>query len=598
MLVIFSICHSFNKFCSHDMLMKDTEIKYVGPERERSALIKRYSNWSQIRIKFDFDYLDGTLPDPLMCKQVGQIVKWQGSKYNCTQDHLLTKKKIDAVKGTLENARQFFQNLLSVIPADYPYKLQNWTDHFYSAVDKTVSDVDLYITVVARPNWIETVASCGTHVHRRIDNFPEQAVIFINPILCPDEAQSGETKIQKYYKVMLHEITHALGFTRSQYNRFHSYDSMIPYENTTCRLQKLGKNFAFLVTPFCHRWALKHYGVEKLYGDNGIECLSGIELEDGGDPTGTTGSHLESRVFFSDSMIGNSLEENGYYERYTDATLAVQDTGNFKCNFTLAQPLVWGNPECIDENYIKDFATGPYRRVFPSYYLQDVNRTITTSFDFSYAGRTYFLQEPMNCRTMENYNSKLYCPAKEFYNPDDEGDIGFAVFDFMSFKPPQLVCPYGKALLPTKNHYICGEYECNGYDSFKWRFYNNSNDYKIIEYDKSTIGLNFTLKTGRYESEVFCPDPERFCRSIKLRESFFKEDPFDLNTVVLTDAKRPQVPGSDIEQGENSKKKKIIIGSVIACIVVIIIVVAGVFIYINIRKGTNPGDDPEKGVAI
>jgi hypothetical protein len=59
-----------------------------------------------------------------------------------------------------------------------------------------------------------------------------------------------------------------------------------------------------------HYQAREHFGCDK---------LEGAELEDGGDSSGTAGSHWEKRTFLSEYMIGQSST----YPVFSEMTLAL-----------------------------------------------------------------------------------------------------------------------------------------------------------------------------------------------------------------------------------------------------------------------------------
>ena len=132
------------------------------------------------------------------------------------------------------------------------------------------------------------------------------------------------------------------------FESYHPYESIEFYKNPVCKLTKYGKNYSFLVTPYAHIYAKKRFGVETFIGDNEQSCPSGIELEDEGSDA-SAGSHLETRTYYNENMIGGDILFHNPFLRFTDATIAVlMDTGNYKVNWANAVPLVYGHPESID----------------------------------------------------------------------------------------------------------------------------------------------------------------------------------------------------------------------------------------------------------
>lgn len=344
-------------------------------------------------------------------------------------------------------------------------------------------------------------------------------------------------------------------------------------------MSNLGKNFTFLITPHSHKWAVKHYSVDTFYGDNETSCPSGIELEVSAVSASLNNVvHLETRTNFTELMATNELTAIYYNHRLADATLAVlQDTGNYKCNYTLAQPLVWGHPESIDENYIKDFATGPPQLVFPDEYISNENNTDYTGFDFSYFKSRQYASSK-NC---SSWHYRPFCDGEKFYNPKHYERVGKEFYDYADFKETLYQCPKGTALLPSiykyeytqmdqKEKLNCSEYKCNGFESFSMNLIINETTNKTVECSKSNIGQEFNTT----EFILKCPDPERFCRTMRLNEGYFKNDPFDMNTKFFGENEEPT----------KKSKKNIIVECVIAAVLVIVIVIISIIIYLKIKK--------------
>ncbi|KAJ1468828.1 hypothetical protein T484DRAFT_1595465, partial [Baffinella frigidus] len=72
----------------------------------------------------------------------------------------------------------------------------------------------------------------------------------------------------------------------------------------------------------------------------GCDTVAGPELEnDGG--SGTMTSHFEQRTLFTELMTGQSSSFNAPRSILTLA--AMQDSGWYSVNYTMAQKLIWGN---------------------------------------------------------------------------------------------------------------------------------------------------------------------------------------------------------------------------------------------------------------
>ncbi|EAX79595.1 hypothetical protein TVAG_473690 [Trichomonas vaginalis G3] len=246
----------------------------------------------------------------------------------------------------------------------------------------------------------------------------------------------------------------------------------------------------------------------------------------------------------TDLMVGMTIQtEAGPFSRWTDAVLAVlMDTGNYKVNWQMGQPLVWGNPESIDGNTITNFAIGPPQNVFPKYYMRDfsVQEIWYASFDFKFSGP---FSGPAHIRA--SYSEK------QFYDPKGIGVGTTQVYDFIPFYFPNYVCPKGQAILPSTMsyfHHKCGTYTCDGYKSFTIQVNKDlaATQFESVTCTKDNATKEFSLPLGYYSRKVSCVDPERFCRSVKLNEMKFVVDPFNPDTRQLnSDSPTPTQPEPD-----------------------------------------------------
>ncbi|EAX96777.1 GP63-like [Trichomonas vaginalis G3] len=365
------------------------------------------------------------------------------------------------------------------------------------------------------------------------------------------ESQFG-TKEAFTVNLLFHELMHTL--VQVYTSTFHPYNSTEYYsENQTfCSMTKYGKKFKFLITPYAHIFALKHYGVEVFEGDDN-NCTSGIEIELSGG-SGTSGSHVDFRPFFTEPIIGTDPERRGMdFNRITDVSMAIlHDTGNYKCNWSVAKPLVWGNPESqIGGKFIKDFATGPPQLVFPKgYLLGSDDNYFYTGFDFKYIGSGYQTMKGNDCQNKDTE----FCKGVKFFNPLNMTYVGLlSILDYQHFKGPDVTCPKGKAVLPGYTFYRfyetdCGYFKCNKYDNFTFYIENTTyiDDMPLnITCNKTNVGqqFNYTVNSdpqkygawGTFKRTAYCPDPELFCRTVTLHEMNFVRDPFDLDSKQLDD---------------------------------------------------------------
>ncbi|EAX96019.1 GP63-like [Trichomonas vaginalis G3] len=478
------------------------------------------------------------------------------------------------------------------------------------------TDFALVATSYVHEDGSSEIAAAGSRDFIDSTFRPILGMVRFNPAFVPSTPSNLTDYDNNFFSTVLHELTHALGFMYPLFEHYHPINSTTPYgNNALCSFTKYGRKFTFLVTPYCHLFAKKRFGVETFYGDNGAKCPSGIELEDQGSSS-TAGSHLEKRVYNSEIMVGDDTLTKIPFFRYSDATLSIlMDTGFYQINWANAQPLVFGHPESIDGKPIEGFAIDPPQKSFPEKYLFD----LTNDVGFDYRSITAYynkliLEEYIDC---SNPFFQLYCGEARyaFYNPVKSPVISSDILaDYQLTIYPELYCWNNTANLPgrltdvpqytnagdLKIDDICGTYKCNNYESF---------DFTIKDADGKTITktcskknineeFNHTLKAHYNNTEYiitktnYCPDPERFCRTMKLSYMNFNKDPFDPNTKVLEGY--PQTPPewtfdySDLDKELKAEKKKLAIALGVTCGISVIVVVSIVLCCYFKKKKSQP----------
>lgn len=491
-------------FTQHNKVPRAAEDVPAEPQQE--------DEWKQIRINIDTDYLNGYKMDSLQCAGVGQQISWR-HQVLCTENDILTQERKDALSQTLENVEKFLTKLLKVKPYDQPIERKvpwatfreghqfGFRDYRYYDIsyrplpfefnEKPVEDVDLYVPVLVRPYPAQQRVPV-THETFVVDNIthrPLLASLIIDASNTPSQAEDENSENPYYFNIYLREMLRILGFESAYFDKFHPYENNDPHSQIFCTFTKDRVSHKLLVTPYAKIWAQRHYGVQTIEN-----CSAGIEIE---------GNGLKSTMFFTEIMAANNLYPvNGKFLRLTDATLAVlQDSGNYKCDWQLAQSLLWGHKESIDNNYISGFATGP------SIYANEIPKgaTYATSFDYKYYGKV----------------------ASSLVNPDS----GY--------------CPSGQALLPSTwtdtalSSQKCGEFQCWGFDSFTIEVLNNSdnNTFQTVECTKNNIGQTFEIPLAHGNEtatrQVTCPNPERFCRTMRLYGEHLMHDPFNTSNLDI-----------------------------------------------------------------
>lgn len=545
-----------------------------------------------IRLEIDYSYINGTIKDPKRCYNAGDVVKWDNT-YTCTKQDVATDKQTEIIVKTLENVKAYMQNVLYVQKLKEGFDLTNFSDYTDIPPNIRVQNVDMHFTAFFRPfSQGSEVIACGAAVQLDGRFFrPIQGVIFINPVYIGEVASNYDDWDNEYFYVLVHEMCHAFGINPSLYGLYHPVDSQTPHENITCHLSKGGKNFTFLNSPQAHKYAVKHFGQEYFYGDNGQVCWSGIELEDGGGQ-GTAMAHPESRVYVGEMMVGVNIQtNNGPFNRLTDVSMSfLVDSGNYKINYQWLKPMVWGSKYSVDGNPISGFATDPAQLSFPQYYLYNKTYDDNVGFDFKFSGEND-QTKTFSCPN-SNPETSPYCYGKDFFNVLDDNNIGSDwPYDYIPFKFPNMVCPPGQAILPGMIE--CGNYSCNNFSDFTIITVNKDSYNRQKQITCTKNNLNFEFKYTVYQAwsinniVVNCVDPERFCRSVTLEEMNYASDPFEMNTDIQL---KPLSQTFTIPTGGISTAPiviLIVVLTILGVALVIFVIVLAVCLFCKKRKSQN-----------
>lgn len=235
-------------------------------------------------------------------------------------------------------------------------------------------------------------------------------------------------------------------------------------------------------------------------------------------------------------MIGVNIQgKNGPYCRLTTLSAAIlMETGNYDLVWTKVQPLVWGNKDSIDGNYIKDFVIGSPQNVFPQQYIYRPSTDPINDqcgFTFKMLGGlnkvNITLNPYYNCSLSDwkDYaDTEAYCNAEKFYNPNGNDEIGGEwSYDFQMIHFPDEICAAGSACIP-------GIYNCAPY-----KIADDEKSFTItiddVEYECNESNVNkmvYEMGGYIYENGIKCPPIEQFIRTVRMMEEqqYLTGDPF------------------------------------------------------------------------
>ena len=176
---------------------------------------------------------------------------------------------------------------------------------------------------------------------------------------CPAMMDTSEAAYQGQLSTAIHEIVHALGFSSGSWPLFRNADGtpktaraangLPSSETVTCTDGSTRTETAVNANTLVVESSSRGTTVNKLVTPKvvsvardlfGCPTLDGVELENQPTSAGSCrGSHFEQRLFMNDLMASTS----GSYSVWSALTLAVlEDSGWYRANYSVAQPLFWG----------------------------------------------------------------------------------------------------------------------------------------------------------------------------------------------------------------------------------------------------------------
>ena len=410
--------------CNHDDFQRSLTV-IRAPEVAHAARLGTVERHN-IRIKFDTTYIDTANPQGLeTCQNANDQITWGGETFTCTNDDLWTEEKRDVIKGTFANIETFFESILKVDPVSGILDLVRGEG--LPLPGEQSSDTDLYVVLYPRPfgEGSGTLASAG-YTKMDSNGRPTQGVVNLNLAQLPKKVQNVSTEGDRgFFETAVHEMCHVLGISGNAFLTWRKSDGSAYKESEILYTREVaGKTMTILHTPRLHWLMTERLGVE--YFDGNTEWPVGVEIEDAGG-TGTTGSHWEERVFFTELMVGTTFG----YARISEVTLcALEDTGWYDVDHSVAEPLEWGDYLSIrgaTREQFKDFASGKPVKVWPDHYVAKTTPTDGSSMcTFDHRAVGYVTYEKRNC----NGRNDGECQYPDFYDPEKTGNYGSPIMDY------------------------------------------------------------------------------------------------------------------------------------------------------------------------
>ena len=348
----------------------------------------------------------------------------------------------------------------------------------------------------------EVLAEAWTCLSNEENLQPIAGVVEINPNFSPDKIDSD------YYlqTLLLHEISHILGFSSTYFN-----------ELGLLKTETKGDNIInYISTPKVLEKAKLHFNCNN---------IKGIELENQGGE-GSAGSHWEARYMLGDYMMSTDYPESVI----SDITLAYfEDIGYYKVNYYTGGLFRFGkNQGCsfLEQDCVY---VGGKRTNFPNEFCTEKEAYFCGSSHLS-RGDCYIVEydKPIESRFRHYSNKKLggfksadYCPVSYNYYYEDfdpyyyypftcnygseiVGNIGETIGDnSLCFETSLTPKRYRESLDEIKN--ICYRVECIRNEK-KIRVYVGGSSFICPGYE--TI-----LYPNGFNGQVKCPDYNMICTS-------------------------------------------------------------------------------------
>lgn len=353
------------------------------------------------------------------------------------------EEKKAILKETTDNIAKYLNKLLKVHPCKYIQTIAN-NEGF---TDKTIYNIDFYISIKSLPVGDDAAASTRSYYDHNNDVRPKIAMIKMNLNII-EKASNVDDNPRDLFEILIHEVFHALGVSEGMVQYWIDPDNMKSYiwnnKNPfhTCIFPGDNIEHTFVTTKIIKEFIKQKYGDDD-FGKtvDGTICETGIELEDnGGD--GSKGKHPEMRVYPYEIMAYN--HDKGKIHAISDLTLMLLNSSLFyEVNFDMAESYHFGYPETNFGKPINKFVVGSPAKVWPKQYqcrpadygLQE------TSIRFSVCNPD--MRGVSSCDRFQYYcnSNRDICANKEFIDPENTGYSGTNQdYNYIAFPLPKRPC--------------------------------------------------------------------------------------------------------------------------------------------------------------
>ncbi|KAJ9457919.1 Leishmanolysin-like protein [Diplonema papillatum] len=344
MLAVGSLGHE----CKHDKL--DFSITTDREPDEASSRERKMSALAvgSMRVKYAWGTsceFAGDTTTSCYCKSVGESVTNGADTVTCTQEMLVDSAKMTFIEEIMDEAIEWLEAVFSVERVVGPLSVGSGTHCGVTAPagagssqiengvaipsdDKTngVADADLvlYLSAIDVTDSSTLAWAVPCHAETSVSR-PLVGQVNFNPTKF-NAGEIFDTR-EASKQIVIHEIFHVMGFSKTYFDR----------------LDMLDANEKFINTPTVIEKARAHFDCSD---------LEGLGTENQGSAS-TAGSHWEQKTMGYEAMVGTLT--TGYFPAVSDMTLALfEDTNFYTVNYNKADKFWWGKNEGCDFAVIDD----------------------------------------------------------------------------------------------------------------------------------------------------------------------------------------------------------------------------------------------------
>ncbi|EGR30052.1 leishmanolysin family protein, putative [Ichthyophthirius multifiliis] len=310
--------------CGHDKIKEISKYESIPPNSIEESSDIRNLQKKQPRnmiITYNMDFFK-PLADSVMAHQLSKI--------------------INSCEKALQLAIDYFSRLIKIIPrkeTDMRYKSSNPKCGIVPVpqidrIQGKKSDLHIYVSYtvesnngsIAHANWCQFLNRLG----------PTHGTVNFNFGLLTSKNLEDPIMFEDLMEIVIHEITHILGFSNSDISRWVNSDGkshVFPIFEKDIR----GVKIQLLRTPNVLKFAKKYYECEKLFG---------MPLENQGGKK-SAGSHWEQTAIADEYMNASLSLTQAYFSGFTTSLL--RDTGFYaEINESMEEQMFYGKGKGCD----------------------------------------------------------------------------------------------------------------------------------------------------------------------------------------------------------------------------------------------------------